>query len=72
MKNIEKNPSVPEYSIMYCTISSWILGVHGDREWVMEGVIWLKHDIHRPEVPRQNFLGLSIYTIKKMKGRKLK
>jgi hypothetical protein len=31
----------------------------------------LKHDIYRPEVPRQNLLGLSIHTLKKkMKGRR--
>jgi hypothetical protein len=27
-------------------------------------VIWLKHDIHRPEVPRWNPLGPSIYIFK--------
>jgi hypothetical protein len=53
-----------EYNIMYCAVSCWILGEHGDREWVSKGggAIWLKHDIYGPKVPRQNLLGLSIYT----------
>jgi hypothetical protein len=46
------NPSICAYNIMHCTISSWLLGEHGDREWVSNGdLIWLKHNIYRPEVP---------------------
>jgi hypothetical protein len=59
---------------MHYTVSCWILGEHGDRERESNGecLIWLKHDIYSPEVPRQNPLGLSIYTSKKMKGRRAK
>jgi hypothetical protein len=50
MLDIEKywnNPSIYEYNIMDCTVSCWILGEHGDREWVVtEGLIWLKHNIY--------------------------
>jgi hypothetical protein len=28
------NPSAYEYNIMHCTVSCWILGEHGGREWV--------------------------------------
>jgi hypothetical protein len=34
MKNIE---SMYEYNIIHCTVSYWILGEHGDREWVSNG-----------------------------------
>jgi hypothetical protein len=47
------DPSIYEYKIGHCTISSWRLGDLGDREWVSNvGVVWLKHDIDRPEVAR--------------------
>jgi hypothetical protein len=29
-----KNPSIYEYNIMRCTVSYWVLGEHGNREWV--------------------------------------
>jgi hypothetical protein len=44
-------------NIMYCTVSCWVLGEHGDREWISNRgcvLIWLKHNRYRPEVPRQN------------------
>jgi hypothetical protein len=50
---------------MHCTVSCWILVEPGDREWVSnggEGLIWEKHDVYRPEVPRQNPLELLVYT----------
>jgi hypothetical protein len=57
------NPYIYEYNVIYYTAICWTLGEHGDREWVSnEKVIWVKHNIHRPEVPKQNPLGLSIYT----------
>jgi hypothetical protein len=31
------NPSIYEYNIMYCTVSCWTLGEHGDRERVSNG-----------------------------------
>jgi hypothetical protein len=46
MLNNEKywnNPSINEYNIMHGTVSYWILGEHGDREWVNNGrmeLIW--------------------------------
>jgi hypothetical protein len=42
---------------MCYTVSCWILGEHGDREWVSNGrrgLIWLKHDIYE----NRSFLGL--------------
>jgi hypothetical protein len=61
------NPSIYEHNIMHCTVICWLLGDHGDRQWESnEGEIvnLIKHDIYKPEVPRQNSLGLSIYTLK--------
>jgi hypothetical protein len=58
---------------MHCTVNCWILGEHGDREWVgngREGVNLIKAwyvYIHRPEVQRQNPLRLWIYTSFKIK-----
>jgi hypothetical protein len=56
-------PSVYEYNIIYCTVNCWILEDSGDREWVNneEELVWLKHDLYRPKVPRQNLLKLSIH-----------
>jgi hypothetical protein len=34
----------------------------------MEGLIQLKHNIYRPKVPRQNPLGLPMYTFLKNEG----
>jgi hypothetical protein len=28
-----KQPSLYESNIIHCTVSYWILGEHGDREW---------------------------------------
>jgi hypothetical protein len=66
MKNIEK--SVYEYNIMQCTVSCWTLGEHGDREWVSNGgeLIWLKHNIYIPGVPKQNPLDYQ-YTLNQKK-----
>jgi hypothetical protein len=63
-ENYWKSPSIYEYNTMYSTVSCWILGEHGNREWVSNGGegIQLKHDIYRPEVPKPNLLGPSIYT----------
>jgi hypothetical protein len=59
------NPFIYKYNVTYCTVSSWILVEHGDRERVNKRwVIWLKPRIYRPEVPRQDSLRLSIYTLK--------
>jgi hypothetical protein len=42
-----------EYNIKHCTVSCWLWREHGDREWVsVGGLIWLKHNKYRPEVPR--------------------
>jgi hypothetical protein len=41
--------------IMHCAVSCWMLGERGNREWVRnrgEGLIWLRHNMFRPEVPR--------------------
>jgi hypothetical protein len=64
------NPPLYEYNIMHCTANFLILGEHGDRKWVGNGgmeLIWLKHDIYKPDIPRQNSLGL-LYTLKKNEG----
>jgi hypothetical protein len=34
---ILKQSSTCEHNTMYCTINYWILGDHGDREWVSNG-----------------------------------
>jgi hypothetical protein len=64
--------AINEYNIMHYTVSYWILGEYGDREWVSnrrKGLIWLKHDIYRPGVPRWNPLGHQ-YTHNKRKKMK--
>jgi hypothetical protein len=59
------NPSTGEYN-MSCTMSSWILEVHGYRERVSKGgLIWSKHNIYRLEVPKWNPVGLSVCILKK-------
>jgi hypothetical protein len=48
-----------------------MLGEHGDRELVTgRGLICLKHDTYRPEVPRKPPLTINIHLILKMKGRR--
>jgi hypothetical protein len=44
------------------------VGEHGDRKWVSNRGGAVKPDLYRPEEPRWNPLGLSIYTQKKMKA----
>jgi hypothetical protein len=31
------HPCIYEYNTMHCTVGYWILGEHGDREWVSDG-----------------------------------
>jgi hypothetical protein len=48
--------SSPHWCFIHLNITYFILGEHGDREWVSNGgkeLIWLKHDICRSEVPMQ-------------------
>jgi hypothetical protein len=53
---------------MHCTVSCWILGEYGDREWVSNGeLIWLKHEVYRSEVLRRTHLDYQ-YTVLKNEG----
>jgi hypothetical protein len=46
---------VYEDNITECTVSCWIIGEQGYRERVNNGgLIWLKCDVYKFEIPRQN------------------
>jgi hypothetical protein len=63
--------SVYEDSIVHCTIS--LISGQGDRERKVMGTVlyYLKYDIDMSQIPRQNHLQLSLYTLKH-EGRKIK
>jgi hypothetical protein len=46
---------------MKCTESYWIIGKQCK---VIEGLIWWKYDMYMHEIPNQNLLEQTLYTLK--------